>query len=737
MSLEPNISPQEREMVDDILKEISSWNIETHSHDSPMPDPLVTPPEPEPEDWSDTQPLPVLSILPKPVAVPTPPEAVEEAPNTKTTHSPPAEELSSEISAEHPADAEQTPDAEQGTAETTPSPAISTEDTLPDETISAEEVLIPFAVSPEEHPQPAMQGSPIPKKAEKPPTVWQRIVRFALELPKAPVPPDLSPKELSKLYTDKTATLRMQKRLAWVCAILLFLLAILPKQFPEVLPEIFRQSSFLLPSSLILFVLCLVCCHSILWQGIKAFLKLSPDFYTMSALASLAVLVDGLLLQFHPQRDYTLPLFAPLALVLATQLWGQYLKTDSTRLHARLAATTSQPDVLTIEPSQWNGKAVYRRHHMGTTAGFGTQIQSDDGASLRFRALGRLFFPLALLAGLLPLFAGQSWSVLPWSFSAVFTATATLSASLSFALPFRALSIRLAKSGIALAGWAGIQDAKSGLGLLLDGYDFFPEQKISLKSYEIFDQDFPPVEIFSVTASLLHASDACPADLFFEATTERGGQLFDVSELQVDSEGIRGVIHDKTVLLGTVKYLLQHNIDVPSGLNVPMAMFCAVGGQFSAQFVLHYHLHKYAPAALELGFLSRLVPIFTGMDSNFTSQNLRKLFSLPWERIALPDLAQRHKLRQSPRNKDAKLLALLCRFDILTLTTAVVGAKRLRSAVRLCTAITCFASLMGLLLSTYLVMTLAFHALSAMGLSLFMLAWCLPVLLIAGWVNQF
>ena len=68
---------------------------------------------------------------------------------------------------------------------------------------------------------------------------------------------------------------------------------------------------------------------------------------------------------------------------------------------------------------------------------------------------------------------------------------------------------------------------------------------------------------------------------------------------------------------------------------------------------------------------------------------------------------------------------------------AVVGSRRLRTAVRTSAVIACVGSVVGLLMSFYLTFVSAYASLSPVNLLLFCLLWLVPTLLISGWVDRY
>ena len=126
-----------------------------------------------------------------------------------------------------------------------------------------------------------------------------------------------------------------------------------------------------------------------LWRGLR--LKVGMD--TLAALSCAFTLADTLLLAGSQDRGGQLS-YCPAALFgLFFLLHGTYHKRCALRLSCRTAAAAAEPYLVTLDEGKWNGKDTYAKWS-GTPAGFGSQIQMDDGA----QRIYRVFCPVLLLA---------------------------------------------------------------------------------------------------------------------------------------------------------------------------------------------------------------------------------------------------------------------------------------------------------------------------------------------------
>ncbi|MDF2838434.1 MAG: hypothetical protein K0S60_137 [Evtepia sp.] len=568
------------------------------------------------------------------------------------------------------------------------------------------------------------------KKLKKPTS------RFKLkDFPTLPPPPDRPPKELAQEYGNGLSSLRLQSTGILFCALILIILAFLCTTNAFPLPAFFKDTSTMSWISLAVFLVAVLLSGKVLGKGVQTLLKKIPGMETVATLACAAVLADGLTMLLTSVRPASLPLFAPAALILGFQMLGTYWKRQELRLTCRTASIASEPDLMTIEPSQWNGKAVYRRRP-GSISGFGSQVQQEDAAERSFR----FFVPILLVAALLCSLAATVLQKHPnlffWSLSATLIAASTLSGCLCFSMPFRGLSRRLSKLGVALAGWPGVQNARASSGLLIEDTDLFPPGYIELSSYRLFG-GFGPEKVLSVTASLIRASGSGLDPVFDTLLRTETGRYVTVTELEVQNDGISAHVFGETVLVGNLSFLERMGIDIPVGVRVKTGVFCAIDDSFAGQFILTYSMHKTFPPVMDALTSNRIIPVLIALDFNLVPSVLRRLFRFPWDKMAFPDLSQREKLLRAPLPRETSLLAVLCLEGLTPLATAAAGAQRLQTAVRLCSGLACLGAFIGVLLAFYLSVAGALSALSAVSLSLFLLLWFLPTLLISGWVNQF
>ena len=101
-----------------------------------------------------------------------------------------------------------------------------------------------------------------------------------------------------------------------------------------------------------------------------------------------------------------------------------------------------------------------------------------------------------------------------------------------------------------------------------------------------------------------------------------------------------------------------------------------------------------------------------------------------------PQLTDRVALSEAEEDRGLPR-ALLLREGLLPYAEAVVGSRRLRTAVRWATWLSLAGSAAGVLLTAYLVSLGKFDLLTPLSLTVFLLLWTLPVLLMSDWTGRY
>ena len=458
---------------------------------------------------------------------------------------------------------------------------------------------------------------------------------------------------------------------------------------------------------------------------------------TLIALAMVATLADALTLPTLTEGDiHRQPFCAVAVLGLWCLMRGRLQKRRGQRLACRTAAAASEPYLVTPDEGKWNGRDTYVKWS-GPVTGFGSQIQAEDGAEAIYRVMVPLLTLAAVLLALIASVGHDRPRDLLWCLAATLTAAGSLSATLCFGLPWRRLSARLSKSGAALAGWQGVTNTTGTSNLLLSDIDLFPVGSVSLNGVKIFG-DFPTEMVIADTATVIRDGGSALEKVFHDLLRSQGGIYRRGEKLTAhEGGGLSEIIRGNQVLVGSAPFMVLMDVALPSGLNVKNAVFCAIDGELAGIFALNYHLPGTVPAAIDSLIHNKITPVLATRDFNIIPAMLRQRFKLPAEKLEFPSVERRRELSDPNQTHSDTLTAVLCREGLGPYAEAVVGGRRLRSAVRLSAGLACVGSVIGILLAFYLTFIGAYASLTPGNMMVFLLMWLVPTPLIAGWVDRY
>lgn len=572
----------------------------------------------------------------------------------------------------------------------------------------------------------------IPGVDEEEPPAPARKHRRAL-----PPAPDIPPADLARRYAKGLKAMRVRITLLFFLLLPLLYLT-LAETLPLPIPTVLAASGVLRCYTLAaLQAAAMLLGADALIRGLVRPFQFRMGMDTLAALANVAVLADALTLPAlsggNLQRQ-------PYCLAAALTLWcvalGNFYKRRGQRMACRTAASASEPYLVTRDEGKWNGRDTYVKWS-GPVSGFGSQVQGEDGAERVYRTAAPLLLLACVLFSLISSLGRSRPQDILWCLSATLSASASLSATLCFGLPWRKLSARLAKSGAALAGWEGVVNTTGTANILLTDADLFPPGSITLNGVKVYG-DFSVEKVVADTATVLRDGGSGLEKVFRDLLRAQGGTYRRGTDLTAhEGGGFSETIRGQQVLVGSAAFMTLMEVPLPPGLNVKNAAFCAIDGELAGIFALNYHLPGVVPQALDALIHNHIAPVLATRDFNLIPSMLRQRFKLPVERMEFPPVERRRELSEPDQEHSETLTAVLCREGVGPYSEAAVGGRRLRRAVRLSAVLTCLGSLAGSLLAFYLTFVAAYAALTSVNLTVFLLMWLVPTILISGWVNQY
>ncbi len=532
--------------------------------------------------------------------------------------------------------------------------------------------------------------------------------------------PELPEPPLTETLSDYRAQLSgatKARRGAGIFTLLLCVMAVL--EHFSILPEAYTADPMIRALPL-LAVEAIVC--AIGWRIFAGALrslkqgKVTSGFLTM--LLCLVTLLDTVLYAFLPARA---ALSLPLPMLGAMSVYCALLG-ESLRLHGmydtfRIAAIGNAPYIVTVTA----GGAAKR---VGLPAGFSNAARAGDPYSRWQNALLPVLLVASIVFAVLATLESKQRVLLLWNLS-VLLASANLPAlPMTCALPFKRIAARLAKSGSAVAGYAGADAIRRSNCVILTDGDLFPPGTVTLGGLKVFGEESG--KVISYAATMAHASESGLTKLFDDLLARDGGFRERVEDVDFYEEGgVGGRIHGETVLFGTMGFMRKRGVNLPRNLGLKTGVFLSVDGTLIAVFAVKYMPAENVDWALHALHHSRITPVLAVRDGNITPALLKRKFGTD-ARAVYPKMSTRLALSERGGGRP---YALLMREGLMPYAEVVLGSKRLCRSARRCTVLAFVAATLATLLAFYLTFVGAYSVLTPLSLLVFVLLWSLSALL--------
>lgn len=547
-------------------------------------------------------------------------------------------------------------------------------------------------------------------------------------------PPDAPPAQLSLEYGVGLKPLKNKTIGAAVLAVVLLVLAFLDTGILSFLTDLVPED-ILLYASLGGFVVCCALAWDVLKDGLVQLTNFTPGSSTLALFAAAFTLADGVTMVLTPLRESAVPFFAPCALVLLFQLIGQYCDRASKFQACRTASSVARPYVVTQDPDVLAGKTGFRKW-LGLPKGFGSQIRTTNQADERFQKLTPVLMTACVCLALLTTVAHHQPKLVLWSLSALFTASATLGASLTLSFPLQILGSKLATLGVALAGWPGIAAAKGCRAALLTDNDLYPPGTVTLANSKPLS-NLPMDRVVAYTASAIRASGSGLSYLFDKLLRSEGAKYLPIEKILLQDNGLIAQTQGQQILVGNSDFMSKQGIALPTGIKYKNTVFCAVDRELIGMFGVRYALHTTIVPSLQSLLGHRIAPVLVTRDFNINPKRMRFSDRLNKDSLTYPDLQRRVTLSGPNQAHGQTIVAVLCREGMAPFTLALIAAKRVRRAAGLSSFFVRLSACVGVILTATLSSAGALGAMSAWHMALFLLLWFVPVLLLSLWTEQY
>ena len=189
--------------------------------------------------------------------------------------------------------------------------------------------------------------------------------------------------------------------------------------------------------------------------------------------------------------------------------------------------------------------------------------------------------------------------------------------------------------------------------------------------------------------------------------------------------------------MGSAAFMKLMEVELPQGLHVKNAVFCAIEGELAGIFALNYTLPDMVFPSLEALMREKVGPVLATRDFNLIPAMLHQRFKLAADKMDFPPVERRRELSDPDQPHSSTITAVLCREGLLPYGESVVAAKRLRWSTRFGAVLTCLGSCVVVLLAYYLTSVDAYGSLSPLNLLVFLLFWLAPVWFLTSWTARY
>lgn len=480
----------------------------------------------------------------------------------------------------------------------------------------------------------------------------------------------------------------------------------------------------------VVLALSILACYEVYQIGLRALKNRQFDLNTLTALATLIALLDGIL-----SAGQRVGYGATACILLFLAQWSLHLHHQGMFRTLRVLDKNEITSGIVRSEDVFQGKAALFIDTC-TPESFMEHVQQP---SLADQVL-RIYAPLAALLTLILAIAAQvkhtasffqCWT--PMLLSAV-PAAGLLCYSRSFAI----LARRLAKRGAAICGWYGICAIGNRTAVLLRDADLFPTNTCEpngVKSYNGYTGN----QVVGYAEAVLQKAGSGLAPVLSALLEQEGGRHMQADAIRLyENSGIGGKFGTNTVLVGALSFMRRMGVHMNAETKVKRATYVSVNGELAGLIAIRYTAAAQVRDAV--GILTRSgrsKPVLATCNVSITPKFLAQKFHVAADRFIFPDLRHRAELASRSADPDSTLCAVLSNPQIAAFADTATGGRILQTVVKSGLLMAMISGLIGICVLGALSLTGAIAALSASYLVLFDLIWLVPVLLLTGWTRSY
>lgn len=303
--------------------------------------------------------------------------------------------------------------------------------------------------------------------------------------------------------------------------------------------------------------------------------------------------------------------------------------------------------------------------------------------------------------------------------------------------PMAILERRLHSLGAVICGWNGVEKMRKKVLFPITHEDLFPGGAVKLNGVKFFGNRESD-QVVAYSAALVCADNGALVPIFEHLLESRNGIHYDVSSYQAYANGgIGGQVNGESVLVGTLAFLREMDVQIPEGIRVSNAVGISIDGQLCGLFALTYEKVKSAAAGLgTLCSYRGLQPTITSGDFMLTEKFLKERFNINTKRVVFPEFAQRLQLRDTKPSEDATTLAIATNDQLAPLAYCVTGSRAVHTAVKTGVIVHLIGGIVGMAMMLVLAFLGAQAYMTPLNIFLYQLILMVPGFLITEWTRS-
>lgn len=299
--------------------------------------------------------------------------------------------------------------------------------------------------------------------------------------------------------------------------------------------------------------------------------------------------------------------------------------------------------------------------------------------------------------------------------------------------PADVLQKRFHKLGTVLCGWNSMKAVKGSVVFSVSHNDLFPAGTVKMNGVKFFGARDPD-EVVAYGTALILADGNGLSPLFEQVLESRNCHHLTAQNVELYAGGIGGEVRGEPVLVGTLSFLKEMQVEIPEGLRVSHAVCVAIDGVLCGLFAISYEKNRRSASGLgTLCSYSRIKAVICDGDFLLSPGFLQAKFGINPKRAYVADAQLRKALSKLEPDQEAPAVMLSTQHDLASLAYGITGSQALRSASILGLITHMAGGIIGIAIMLTLTILGAAHLLAPMNVILYQLIWSIPGILLTEW----